>query len=422
MKRKVRFVSMAATCLFTGLLLSGGMAVEAQELEALPVLKASGILPPKLFSGPSHRVVEKVLNDGYLNHYKIETKFAVYPAVSTAKLRKRIREAYAIEAMERVKGTEEYAASIKEAGMDALVGMRRLISRPMRTVYGAVSGAALAFRRAGDSIFGDKRSDAEESRLKDLVGFSKTKREYAYQFGVDVYTRNKHVQDRLDEIAWAGYAGGLTMGAAMSAIPGGAGLAVTISGSHRLLNEVFRTTAPSDLRRLNRKKLDAMGVNPDITDLFMNNTVFTPREQTLLVAALDEMKGTANRNAFVKFAVPTKEADMALFRQRQVEMYAGYQRNVERIERFVLLGRFVAARTGGGKLVFISPLDHLVWSRTIDECGAAIDYRLRSQPWVKERHLWVTGTVSPFARSKLEQSGWKIHEKSEERLFKRKIR
>jgi len=36
-------------------------------------------------------------------------------------------------------------------------------------------------------------------------------------------------------------------------------------------------------------------------------------------------------------------------------MYAGYQRNVERIERFVLLGRFVAARTGGGKLVFISP-------------------------------------------------------------------
>jgi len=130
---------MAATGLLTGLLLSGGMAVEAQDLEALPVLKASEILPPNLLSGPSHKVEEKVLNDGYINHYKIETKFAIYPAVSTAKLRKRIREAYAIKAMEQVKGTKEFTAAIKEAGMDALVGMKQLITRPMRTVYGAVS-------------------------------------------------------------------------------------------------------------------------------------------------------------------------------------------------------------------------------------------------------------------------------------------
>jgi hypothetical protein len=130
-------------------------------------------------------------------------------------------------------------------------------------------------------------SDAEDSKIKDLIGFSKTKREYAYQLGVDAYTDNQKLQDRLNEIAWAGYAGGLTWAAAMSAVPGGAGLAITISGTHKLLNEVFRATPPADLRRANGDKLKAMNVHPEVADAFLNNSVYSPYYQTLLVNALD---------------------------------------------------------------------------------------------------------------------------------------
>jgi hypothetical protein len=38
--------------------------------------------------------------------------------------------------------------------------------QPVKTAGEAASGVGLLFRRAGDSMFGAKRSDAEESRFK----------------------------------------------------------------------------------------------------------------------------------------------------------------------------------------------------------------------------------------------------------------
>src|SRR4029434_11333128 len=80
-----------------------------------------------------------------------------------------------------------------------------------------------ASRTATSSLTGPKRSEAEESRVKDMIGFARMKRDYAYQFGVDVYSDNKVLQERLDEITWAGYGGSMTLSAALAAVPGAAG-------------------------------------------------------------------------------------------------------------------------------------------------------------------------------------------------------
>lgn len=380
-------------------------------------LSASRILPADLLTGPNHRVEERVANDGYLNTYRVASKFGIFTAVSTPMLRKRISEINAMVRMEQIKGTKEFTSSLKEAGMDTLVGFKNLVTQPVETVSGAASGLAVAFRRAGDAIAGPKRSDSEESRVKDLIGFSKTKREYAYQLGVDAYSDNERLQDRLNEISWAGYAGGITWAAAMSAVPGGAGVAITVSGTHQLLNEVFRTTPPVDLRRMNAEKLKSMDVHPEIADAFLNNSVYSPRYQTLLVNALEDMKGAANRAAFVRLAAATGNANVAFFRQRQAEMYAGYNRAVTPIASFVALGEFAAARTTNGALVFNVPLDHLVWTEPIARLITAANQRVTDLPGVKEKQLWVTGTVSARARKELESRGWQVQENSEARLF-----
>ena len=199
-----------------------------------------------------------------------------------------------------------------------------LITLPIASTQGAVSGVAKVFKGAADSIFGAKRSEAEDSKLKDAIGFSKVKREYAFQFSVDVYSRNKPLQERLDDIAWAGYAGGLSLSVALAPVGGAAGAVISVSRRSETFNEIFRTTPPNELREQNAQKLLAMGANPDIVDLYINNVVFTPREQTLIVLALNEMAGTKNRGAFVKYAVPTNDPDMAGFRQRQAGTYTGY--------------------------------------------------------------------------------------------------
>jgi hypothetical protein len=253
--------------------------------------------------------------------------------------------------------------------------------------------------------------------VKDLIGFSKTKREYAHQLGVDVYSDNEKLQERLNEIAWAGYGGGMTWAAAMAAVPGGAGLAITVSGSHRLLNEVFRTTPPADLRRMNAEKLKAMDVHPEISDAFINNAFFSPRQQTLLVNALEEMKGVANRAAFVRFAAATQNPNLLYFRQRQAEMYTGYHRAVAPFESFLSLEGLPAGRTTGGNLVFNSPLDHLVWTEPIATFINAVDKVVQETGGIKGKEFWVTGTVSPRAKKELESRGYRVQERSEERLL-----
>ena len=384
--------------------------------ESPQTLSAAKILPPELLSGPRHRVQEKVRNDGYLNIYTIDSKAGQLTAVSTAMLRKRVQEINALAAMEQIEKTSEYAAAIKEAGLGTLAGVKNLVTSPVQTVKGAASGLGSAFRRAGDAMSGPKRSEAEDSRVKDLIGFSKTKRENAYRFGVDVYTDNKVVQDRLDEISWAGYAGGLTWSAAMAAIPGGAGLAFSVSEWNKRLNEIFRDTPPADLRRMNHEKLVKMGVPSEVADLFINNSVYSPRHQTVLVNALDQMTGVANRGAFVNFAALSENANVALFRQRQAEMYMGYHKKVGPIESFVPVGGLAAARTSSGTLVFNAPLDHQVWTEPMARYITGANQRVGELSGVTQKQLWVAGTVSPRARQELERLGWQVQDQSEARL------
>ena len=259
------------------------LAQQQARYETPPVLSASKILPPELLSGPNFRVQERVINDGFMNIYKIDSRFGTFTAVSTDLLRKRIGEINAMVAMDKLKGTTEYADSLKSSGLNTLVAAKDMVFQPIKTTTEVVSGVGLLFRRVGDSLFGARRSDAEDSRFKSLIGFSNYKREYAYDFGVDVYSRNQVLQEKLNDIAWVGFAGGLTVSAAMAAIPGGAGIAMTAIGTTRLSTAIFKNVPPQDLRRMNTEKLQNMGMDPSNVNAFINDAIFTPREQTILV-------------------------------------------------------------------------------------------------------------------------------------------
>jgi hypothetical protein len=388
-----------------------------QGYEVTPVLSASKILPPELLGGPNHRVQERVTNDGYLNTYQIDSKFGTFTAISTSVLRKRIGEINAMVMMEKVQGSKEYIHSIKEGGLDAMTSAMSLITSPVKTVSGAVQGLGAAFTRAGESMFGAKRSQSEDSRVKDAIGFSTAKREYAYQFDVDVYSDNQKLQDMLNRISWAGYAGSLTWSAAMAAVPGGAGVAMTVIGTNKLLNQVFQNTPPVELRKMNTEKLNAMGVHPEVVDAFINNTIFSPREQTLLVHALGEMNGVADRGALVRLALPSQNPTVALFRQRQAQMYAGYNKSVTPIERFIALGQFAVGRTVNGALVVNLPLDYLVWTEPMAQLLTGGNQLVNTLSGIKEKQIWLAGTLSPRARKEIGSRGWQIHDRAEARLF-----
>lgn len=381
--------------------------------ESAPALSASKILPPELLSGPNHRVQERVVNDGFLNTYTIDSKFGQLKAVSTALLRQRIQELNAMATMDKLKGTKEYGKAVKESALSAMVAAKDMVFQPVQTLKTTASGVAVAFRRAGDSMFGAKRSDTEDSRFKSLIGFSNYKRDYAFDLGVDVYSRNEILQDRLNEIAWVGFAGGLTVSAAMAAVPGGAGIAMTAIGTTRLTREIFKNQPPADLRRANTEKLKAMGIDPSTVEMFINESIFSPREQTILVSALDEMRGVGDRDRFVQLAALTNNADMALFRQRQSEMYAGYHKAVTPLTQLVSVGQVPAARAGNGALVFNFPIDYLAWTDSLARLVANTDALANQLPGVTRKEMWITGNLSPMARAELRRGGWVTYENAE---------
>ena len=388
----------------------GVPAIAAEKYDQPQTFKASEILPAKVLSGPNHKVDEKVFNDGYLYHYTIESPFGTTKAISTATLYKRIDELNAVVRMEKIKGTDEFKSGIVEKGKDVVEGATNLITDPVNTVSNAVSGVGKLFHRAGQNLMGNDRSDAESSRTEQLIGFAKTKRDYAFDFKVDVYSRNKVMQKSLDDLAWAGYAGNMSMSALLMAVPGGAGTALSVTGGTHLMEKVFHDKPPTDLRSMNREKLKAMGVHEDIIDLYISNGVFTPREQTLLVASLDDMKNTKDRGNFIKFSIPTDNADVAAFRQRQAAMYTQFNRKVKPIHRFAAGDNFASGLLEDGTLIFVVPLDNLLWTESMARFISGADKKLKSLPEVTGTQIWVAGKMSPLARKEIEARGWKVFE------------
>ena len=399
------------------LAIASDSAAAVERYEEPPRSLASEILPPGLVSGTNHQVQQQVLSDGFMYQYRIDSRFGQLTAESTAELRIRVREIDAMAVMEEVQKSKEFVTSAKEAGGDVVRGAKNLVTDPAGSVKGTFSGVGALFRRGADNVIGDPPSDAEDSRLKGVLGFSKTKREYASEFGVDVYSSNALLQERLDDLAWSGYAGGITTSALLTAVPGGAGVAVSVSGGSNLMNDVLRTKPPSDLRRMNRDKLKAMGVDSKIIDLFLQNTVFSPTHQTLLVAALEDMRGVGDREELVKLALLTGDEDLALFRQRQAQMYAGFHNAVSRIDRFVPIGQVAAARLADGTLIFVVPLDRLAWTRTAAAFVLGISESADAVRNAAAKQLWVGGTLTPLARKEMEARGWTIHESAEGQLL-----
>ncbi len=384
----------------------------AEPFEQPPVLQASQILPEALVSGPEHRVDENVVNDGYMNHYRIQSRFGTYDAQSTAELRMRVREIYAMAEMANLESSEVFVDAMKNAGIGVVEGVSNVIQDPRGAFSGALSGVGKLFQRAGDKLAGgDTRSNAEGPAIKDAIGLASKKREYAADFGVDVYSTNAAMQAQLDRIARAGYFGGLGTGLTIGALTGPV-LAVTRGTD--LMNDVFRSTSPADLRKINRSKLEQMSIAPDAIDAFISNGALSPRHQTIMVAALGELDGVDGREGFLRLAGATTDENVALYRQRQSQMYAGFHKQVEPIETFLAFGGLVGARTQSGRMIFNAPLDHLAWTPGIAGAMTAANEQIREITGDDQvGQLWLTGTVSELASENLASLGWEVRSDAE---------
>ena len=239
-------------------------ADDSKSYENSQVLEAGKILPPDVLSGPNHKVDEKVQNDGFLNHYVLNSSYETYEVVSTFELKKRVREIKAITQMKKIDTAGTVEKSVIDSGKKTVTGIKNLFLHPVDTVEGTVEGVGSVMNRASESV-SSTPSQSEDSRIAQLIGYSKSKREIANKMGVDVYSANKTLQLELNRLARADFEGGLGVSAGLAFVPGGAGVLMSASGGARLLNEAINLKPPTELRHENRQKLTNMGMDSDTT-------------------------------------------------------------------------------------------------------------------------------------------------------------
>lgn len=366
------------------------------------ILEASRLFPADVLTGPNYRVEQKVYNDGFLNIYTIDSDYGKVSAVSTARLYKRIHEVKVIAEIEKMNKGKEFAKGVAEKGKDVVKGAYTVVTSPVKTITGAVSGVGKIFKRVGENV-GNRAHSDQESRFQSIIGYSKTKRDYAIRLNIDVYSRNPLLQSELDSLTTAGYTGNMISALATGTFTGPF---ISATGATNLLNKVMKDMAPPDLRKMNREKLEKMGVPKGIADAFIKNGSYTPREQTVLVNALDEMKSATGRENFITFATRADHYDVTYFRQLQAEMYADHNRNNSPIKQFINLGPFTSARTTNNVLEVCLPMDYLLWTSEMAKAATILTNKVNALPWVSKKHMYFKGSISPLARKNLTKLGW----------------
>jgi hypothetical protein len=386
----------------------------SEEFQKPPiVLQASDVLPAELIQGPNYVVRATVISDGFINTYDLDTNYGPLKVESTALLLKRIGELKALAQIEQLKNTDVYMNAFKQVAAGPLKTAEGLALDPAGTASNVVSGIGQFFSNVGSAVTSGASGG---SLVNSALGQASYKRQYAAEFGVDPYTSYEPLQKALGDLAWTAAAGGLTVKAAFVAIPGGAGIAVGVTGGANTLKGLLSDKTPAELASINQGSLAAMGVSDASIQAFMQNTSFDPYEQTLLVSALADMTGVKDRGIYIDRAAAVSTEPLAVFLRVRAQLISLFNDKNHSVKSFVDADGIPVLLTNNGKIIAIFPFDYIAWTPNFGNKAMSVSAAIKQMPGISGKELWVTGKVHPLAKEALEARGWKVEERVREKL------
>ena len=383
--------------------------------EELPVLNASEILRPEFLAGPHHKVREPVPTYFGANQFTIDSDFGVFEANGNEMLVRRIDEINAIAQLTDVSRTDEYKNAVAAAAKSPVAAAKNIVNDPVNTIANVPKGIMKFMSRAGESVknIGKKSESnaAEGNKMQQLIGFSDAKRKVAIKLGVDPYSTNTVLQHELDGIAWASFAGGATFSLATLPIGGGAGAALTVTDVTSSFDEMLREKSPTDLKIINQKTLLGLGAGAKETERFLNNSAFSPSQQTAFVLNLRSLNGVANRGAFVRTAGETSsdESD-AIFCVQTAALMSKIHKD-EPLARLAMIGDFPICVAKDGTIIVALQWDYAAWTSGAAGFSSEVQ-KLAAQSGKNGKVLvGLSGQVSPRLRQELENRGFVVKDR-----------
>ena len=409
MKSFAKFTTCGWTTFILSMLLFA-MTVKAQtpaDFQKPPIrLEAADVLPTDLLKGDNYSVVSDVTNDGFINAYKLKTRFGAYSIHSTELLKIRINEMRALHHMETVEQTEVFKDAFVTGAKAPGTFAKNLVTSPIDTTTNMASGIGRWFSDIGRSVTSD--DPYQENVLKTAVGYAVVKRQFAYHYGIDPYTDFEPVQEQLTKIAKAGFAGGLTPKLAFQAVPNAVGTIVRVTSTSEGMRKLVRDNSPGELAKLNKDKLLAMGVSEELADFFIGNPEYTPQEATLLVGELDNMPKVKGRATFIGIAAMADQKGVVRFMRRRAQMMSEYNKKIAAAEKIVDINGSSFLVLKDGTIVGLVPLDHVAWTLPLWRKIETIKKEMKDSQRTAGKEIWLEGTIDPQARKALAKEGWVV--------------
>jgi hypothetical protein len=414
--------------------------------EQEPTLDSAALVQPALLSGPGFSVEPQVPIRGYMARFRLQTPHGPLRADSVEILAERAAELPALEALDRVTRSEAFLRAAGDRFTATAQSLAQIALHPVDTLLGIPAGVARYFggrvKKVGNQAlnlsdrtarqFGiegeafpddsgpmnDPGADgAAEARpekrwytpitkeatreVKRRVKYGQVKRELAARLGIDPYTSNPLIQERLSSLAWVGSGGSFGAGAALGAV-GGVGATVLSTGGR--INEVVWKLAPEDLRERNRERLESHCRDPFLIRQFLRRGVFSPTLQTGLADALDALDPAEGCEALLELAMTADSPLEARFLVNALRILTAHQGARTIGGRLQPIGAGLAYLTAGGELVLPLPVDYLSWTAEVREFLDRAEFR------VVDKTVLIGGEASLDARRGLTERGWNIRQ------------
>jgi hypothetical protein len=392
---------------------------QAADFEPPPVLQAADLAPAAIMKGPKHLVDPAARGDGFLVDFSVKSEFGIWDALDREMLEIRVKEVYSLDELSEVSKGEVFARAFARAAEKKARAVGHVVTDPMGTAK-AIPGGVARFARgvsrtakgAYDKATADRKDAAPNTRsatdkakataLKgaDAAGnliVAGVRREWARKVGADPYTTNKQLADKLDDVAWAAYAGGFALSVVVPTIPG--------LGMVETADTLVYQFPPGEVLKRNDAKLKAAGVSDAARKALFVNGNFTAGLQSELTDAIAALGTVTGVSAVVSLAAESRSEGDARYIRRCVQLLAAGTKQVGGWKALATSENEIEATAADGRLVLPWSVDYLTWNA---ETLPADTPAVRA---AKAREIWITGTATPLAKQELEAQRFEVREK-----------
>ena len=364
---------------------------------------AEAFLPKSAFAG-KFLFAEKVAeNNGLQNTYRIRLHAEEYEVTGTEAALQLLQELRAIDELRRISTAKAFTRGLSQSAQGKYKTGKEILRDPVGAAKKVPQGAARFFGKVKGFFSQDEEDTGEQAStgdaIKGVLGIEKAKRKLAARLGVDIYSRNPDLQQELDRVASAMAGGGLALDVGTIPIGGAVGMSLTAIGVNQTVESLINDSSADDLRKWNEQKLSALGADRDLIWQFLDHPWYSPRQETIITAALETVR--VNPNLFLETANKALTDQDGRYFQHVAQLLAVYTGRVGPLKSFRLEDGLLCALDSNGVLVVPVSFDYAIWSEAASQRVGALAGLVGGDEGIKGVKIWTDGKFSERARYEL---------------------